>query len=399
MAITSETVLEQACRKYRELCQRWLANREADWPTICREKSQVDLVRRMVILRSPEGRYLRRYYYRRVHAMWEPELCRECQKPIRDCYMLKDELWRQAGYGPLDLVCPGCLAKKLGRPLHAEDFQRWNPYPSARVRWLRRVRRVSEPLRKALRYAGRRLLGAEKVVGWSHARRFRLGRNLVEPYAGRRFLDYGCGDGSFLAFVHDLFPVAVGTDVDPGQINYCAKRFSEAAGLTFVLTDELVETRHAGTYGVVVCMDVLEHCLEEDWDTVLRDLARLASPSGVIIISVPVETGPSLIGKQFVRALAARCGLDDYKHRETYTIAQFWNMVFADERTAIERPVYRVEGAAGRRSQFHGHKGFNWRKLRARLEDRLDIERTCFSPLGWAGGYLNSQAWFVCKRR
>src|SRR5438128_253860 len=81
-------------------------------------------------------------------------------------------------------------------------------------------------------YAGKQLLCKDRVVAWSHARRFRLGRKLAQPYAGRTLLDYGCGDGTFLAMVGDLFPEAVGADVDPKQITDCRTRFGELPGLS-----------------------------------------------------------------------------------------------------------------------------------------------------------------------
>ena len=63
------------------------------------------------------------------------------------------------------------------------------------------------------------------AIRLSHRERFRMARRLVEPFAGRTLLDYGCGDGAFLATVSDLFPGAIGADYDPGQIADCRRRF------------------------------------------------------------------------------------------------------------------------------------------------------------------------------
>ncbi len=396
MTITAEKVMEDACQMYRELCQAWLANRESEWPEICRDKSEVDLTKGIVVLRSSESRYLRQYHYRHdEYSMWEPEICRECQEPILDCYLAKDDLWRQSGYGPLDLVCAECLEKKVGRRLVSRDFVRMRRHPSKERRWVRGVRLVSDGIRKILRDARQKILCQDKVIAWMRASRFRLVRKLVGPYAGRKLLDYGCGDGTFLAWVHDLFPEAVGADADPKQTTDCAKRFTETTGLSFVLRDELVKARHDGAYGLVICTNVLEHCLEQKWDAMLSDLSRLAAPDGTILISTPIESGPSLIIKQFIRTVAGWRGLGP----ETYTIAQFWKMVFAGKGTTIDRPVYRAESVPERWKLFHGHKGFNWRKLRARIDAMLAVEHTCFWPLSWSGGYFNGQAWFICKPR
>jgi SAM-dependent methyltransferase len=259
------------------------------------------------------------------------------------------------------------------------------------------VKLASEQLLAGGAYARKQLFCRNRIVAWSHGTRFQLGRRLAEPCAGRKLLDYGCGDGTFLALVHDLFPVAVGVDVDPKQTADCARRFAHVPGLSFMLTEDLADPCHDGGYGLVVCMEVIEHCTEEKIREVLRDLRRLLAPDGRVIISVPVEIGPSLLGKQLIRMLAGWRGLGDYRYRETYTWSELWKMVFAGADTAITRPAYPVEFARGRPGFYHGHKGFNWRTLRRRLQRHFQIERTCFSPLGWLRGYCSSQVWFICK--
>ncbi|MFZ0890455.1 MAG: methyltransferase domain-containing protein [Candidatus Binataceae bacterium] len=243
-------------------------------------------------------------------------------------------------------------------------------------------------------YARKQLFCRDPIVAWSHASRFRLARRLVAPYAGDILLDYGCGDGTFLAMVHDLFPRMVGVD-DAGQAADCRSRFGAVPGLSFETVKDLKDRSHDGAYGVLTCMEVLEHCVEDVAENVLADLRRLVARRGTVIISVPIEIGPALLGKQMVRTLAGWRELGDYKYRETYTARELFRMVFADPRAAIRRPVYEAQGASGPR-HFHGHKGFNWRALRLKLERSFEVRETQFSPLGWLGGCLNSQAWFVC---
>lgn len=69
-------------------------------------------------------------------------------------------------------------------------------------------------------------------------------------------------------------------------------------------------------------------------------------------------------------------------------------MLIAGENTVIERPTYSSPTGS-----FHNHKGFNWRALRRRIGQVLNVERTMFSPLGFAGGLVSSQAWFICRPR
>ncbi len=245
-------------------------------------------------------------------------------------------------------------------------------------------------------YAKKQILCRSGIIGWSHQSRFRLATKLVEPYAGGTLLDYGCGDATFLGEVRDTFRAAVGADIDPKQNQDCRRRFAGIPNVSFVLTSELTQPEHEAAYDVVTCMEVLEHCIDEDANRTLSDLRRLVAPRGIVIISVPVEIGPALIGKQVLRRLAGWRQLGDYKHGERYSARELCRMLFAGERTAIERPVHR---ASPESVQFHTHKGFNWRSLRTRLRQTFEVKQTLFSPLPYLGGYFSSQAWFVCTLR
>jgi SAM-dependent methyltransferase len=224
-----------------------------------------------------------------------------------------------------------------------------------------------------------------------------MARRLVNPLAGKRLLDYGCGDASFLALVHDLFPVAVGADLDEKQNVDCRRRFADWPGLSILHTDELADPRHEHAYDVVTCMEVLEHCLEDKVEEILRLLRRLTAPDGIVIVSGPIEIGPSLLLKEALRTIAGWRRLGDYKTKERYSLRELTKMVFAGDRTAIERPSYRFEYAPGCEARSYGHKGFNWKTLRGRVQNEFLIERTRFTALGWSRGWCSSQVWMVCR--
>jgi SAM-dependent methyltransferase len=232
---------------------------------------------------------------------------------------------------------------------------------------------------------------ASGIIAWSHRSRFRLALRLAGRAPGR-MLDYGCGDGTFLAMVADRIREGCGADIAPDQIADCRERLAAFTNLRFCTVAELADTSRDGAYDVVMCMETLEHCTDVAAEAVLRDLARLVSAGGRVIISVPIETGPTFLLKTVIRKLAAWRGLSDYRFYESYTLRDAFRMLLATRSTALDRPVYGEPD-----SPFHSHYGFNWRATRERVATHLRIERTVFSPLGLLGGVVSSQAWFLCR--
>ena len=245
-------------------------------------------------------------------------------------------------------------------------------------------------------YARKQIYCPNRVVAWSHGSRFRLAADLVAFAAGGRLLDYGCGDGTFMALTHGRFADAVGADIDAAQLAECRRRLSDLAGLSFVRTADLHGPAHDAAYAVITCMEVLEHCVDAERVRVLDDLRRLTAPGGRLVISVPIEIGPSLAGKQFFRAVAAWRGQGDYQYRETYSPRELLAAAFA--RPGLARAQYTVQTPAGT-IEYCGHKGFDWRILEREIAARFVVERRLFTPLGPLGPLLNSQVWFVCTSR
>lgn len=251
---------------------------------------------------------------------------------------------------------------------------------------------MSDDLLRTGDYARKQIYCPSHVVRWSHGSRFALARSLALTQRGGRLLDYGCGDGTFVAMVHADFRETAGADVDAGQIAECERRLGHLPGVRFRRTRD-VEQEPGHGWNVVTCMEVLEHCLEDERRRVIAALAALLAPDGVAIVSVPIENGPSLAGKQFFRALAGLRRLGDYDYRERYTLAEMVRGVF---RGRIARVPVECSGPEGP-YRYYGHKGFDYREVERELAARFTISRRMFTPIRLAGALLNSQAWFVCR--
>ncbi len=245
-------------------------------------------------------------------------------------------------------------------------------------------------------YARKQLLSKAWLISWSHRSRFSIGLRLARRFAGKRLLDYGCGDGTLLGLLvgEPERPIlAVGAEVNALLTADCRTRLGHLPGLSFVTVDELDSREHQGAYDAVFCMEVLEHVL--DRAPMLERFERLLAPGGELVISVPVETGPALAVKQLARRVAGWRGIGDYPGQSPYTFREFWASVFAGRRTRIARTVHR--NADG--SPFHDHKGFNWMTLREELKECFVLEETFGSPLRWLPVSLSSQVWFRLRKR
>jgi 2-polyprenyl-3-methyl-5-hydroxy-6-metoxy-1,4-benzoquinol methylase len=261
---------------------------------------------------------------------------------------------------------------------------------------------VSPPSRDLLRqghYARKQIFSRNRAVAWSHRRRFALARELAAGHAGGALLDYGCGDGTFIGLAYDSFAESVGADIDTEQVRGCSERLGTLPHVRFLPIDALRTAEHREHYDVIVCMEVLEHCPADVQPGVLDDLNRVCRPGGRVIISVPIEIGATLILKQAVRAAAAAGGLTEYAHRERYRLPEFVRMVLAGSTSRIDRPVTTATAPSGATVRFHGHKGFNWHLLEPLISQRFAIERRLYSPVPMTRQWLNSQVWFVCRKR
>ena len=250
-------------------------------------------------------------------------------------------------------------------------------------------------------YAAKQLFGKSQLINWSHRGRFMTGVSIADAMIGpeSQILDYGCGDGTFIEFIFDRMGLeagprlAVGAELSEDLVTDCESRRGGNEQIRYVLIEALKESSWKETFDVLFCMEVFEHVV--DRGKILSELERLVKPGGHLVISVPVEIGPSLLVKQTMRTVAGWRGVGDYPGIAPYTWGELMKGLFADELQHIKRPVHGEDSL----TPFHCHKGFNWRTFRSELEERFLLEKQLFSPVGLFGSLLASQVWFVLKKR
>jgi len=244
-------------------------------------------------------------------------------------------------------------------------------------------------------YARKQLFSSDSLVAWSHGRRFQTAVAIAGSFAGCRILDYGCGDGTFLALTmmqSEAPAIAVGAELQRPSVEECRRRYREEPRLQFVMVRDLETPTHRGQYDAVFCMEVLEHVVNVDPE--VERLESLLAPEGKLVISVPVETGLPLLIKQMVRRVAGWRRVGHYPGTSSYTFAELAASLTAGPSQHITRPVF--DSGDG---PFHDHKGFNWMAMRDRLSRRFVIEQCLASPISWLGPRLATQVWFIATAR
>jgi len=245
-------------------------------------------------------------------------------------------------------------------------------------------------------YARKQLFSRSRLIAWSHRGRFATGLRLAREVGGQRVLDYGCGDGTFLALLAggDRSPaLAIGAELHAADVDDCRDRFRTSDSLRFTTIADLASPAHDEAFDTVFCMEVLEHVIEPE--VVLRAMNRLLVPGGTLVLSVPIEIGLPVLAKQLVRRVAGWRGIGHYPGTTPYSMPQLWRSVFARATQHVGRPAFRASDG----SEFHDHKGFNWRLLRSRVGRMFDLRYETTSPVPWLGAQLGTQRWLVARKR
>jgi 2-polyprenyl-3-methyl-5-hydroxy-6-metoxy-1,4-benzoquinol methylase len=132
-------------------------------------------------------------------------------------------------------------------------------------------------------------------------------------------LEFGCGTGSFLAYLHAKgVKKIVGVDHDPNLTEIMPKQVRNCLVIGN-LWDYIAENTDNMKFDRIALFDVLEHFSYEDGLKLLKALRKMLTTDGQVILRVPNVSSPWGIAYQF----------GDLTHRAAYTPKSLRQMALA----------------------------------------------------------------------
>lgn len=236
-------------------------------------------------------------------------------------------------------------------------------------------------------YSQRLLEKGNSFTRLAHRSRFNTVLDSVGNTQYQRAIDYGCGDGWLLktAVERNLIQSGVGIDIAENFLKNCRELFLETPGFEFYNPPEASQKVTPHSYDLAFCTETLEHVAHPE--EILDKILFYCQPNAKIVISVPIEIGPSLMFKQVGRYLAnlkGDYGYETYKPQELFKAAILWDVNSFPSSHAQAEP-------------YRAHKGFDYRNLEQIVKQKFLIEQQIYSPFPWFGSFLNSTIIWICR--
>lgn len=208
------------------------------------------------------------------------------------------------------------------------------------------------------------------IARFAHRSRFSIASQIIMSHQFNSILDYGAGDCRFLSNL---------------TINANTKYFAYEPIMKVkpeshiqLLTNEKSLNNHK--YDAITCFEVLEHFNIKEQEAMLQTFLDILSTDGIIIISVPIETGfPSLVKN--IRRMSIG---DDNEHLLLNTIKCFLGLSIPERQN--------------RSGYYPSHIGFNHRNLEKLFSQNFIVEKKQYSPFKQLPVFLNSQIFYTLKK-
>lgn len=164
----------------------------------------------------------------------------------------------------------------------------------------------------------------EIAAGWTagyarggFARRLDLIRLILTRHvkAGDSWVDLGCGPGVLCRELLAMGASVVAVDGSPRMLSHAREQMgSEYAGrVKWIQSDvQSIDALKNGVFDGVLCSSVVEYL--DRPDALLKEVARILSPGGVLVISLPPTLSAVRVLQKGIRAFVSMFGKDKFTY-------------------------------------------------------------------------------------
>ncbi len=205
------------------------------------------------------------------------------------------------------------------------------------------------------------------IVRYAHQARYRNSLELAARLLprGGSILDFGAGQGEFLHRLAMRRP-----DVRPIAFEpFMSIKYPE------IESRRTIEEVRPNSIDLYCAFETLEHISDVQIERFIAEGRRVCRESGAVVVSVPIMQGAVLPVKEMSRSLLFRRFSD-------YSVAEMMKGI-------VGQQVPRAENI------LWSHKGFDQRRLYARLCAAFAAQEKFYSPFRALPWWCNSQAFFV----
>lgn len=136
-----------------------------------------------------------------------------------------------------------------------------------------------------LDFTGERFVpGIPGEIAHEHWHRYAFARGLAH---GRRVLDVACGEGYGSGLLAAVAAEVVGVDIAPEAVAHARATYANVARLRFEAGSAAALPLADASVDMVVSFETIEHLPPDDQPRMIREIARVLTPGGIVVLSAP----------------------------------------------------------------------------------------------------------------
>jgi len=127
--------------------------------------------------------------------------------------------------------------------------------------------------------------GPVKLYNLGYLSMLSIIKDMLQPFAGKKILDAGCGDGRFCYEMSRENVDILGIDYSERAVRF-ARAFNPSVE---ILCGDLSQMSFLEEFDIIVIVEVIEHIPPKNIASVLKSLSKALKHDGRLLVSVPTS--------------------------------------------------------------------------------------------------------------